>query len=65
MPRVSICNHLIAHKPFFHKDRIAPFHVLIYVVKGTIYVTEDEIDYEIHPGELIFLKSGVRHYGKK
>lgn len=64
LPIIGGCDQLTASEPFFHTDRIAPFHVLIYVTDGIIYVTEDENDYEISAGELLFLKSGVRHYGK-
>ena len=50
---------------FYHVDRTIPFNVLIYVMKGQIFVTEDEVDYEVNPGEMLFLKNNVHHYGKK
>lgn len=56
---------LASSEPFYHADRIIDFHVLIYVLEGTIYVTEDGIDYVIGSGDLFFLKSGIRHFGKK
>lgn len=49
---------------FYHMDRTADFNVLIYVTEGIIYVTEDGRDYEISPGEILFLKAGLRHFGK-
>lgn len=59
----------IANESFVHADRILDFHVMIYVRKGCIYVTEEsdgiETDYEIHEGELLFLKAGNHHYGKR
>ena len=64
LPDVSSCDYLAAQESFFHADRIADFHVMIYVTDGCIPVTEDKIDYEIHPGDLFFLKSGIRHFGK-
>lgn len=64
MPMLSGCDFLAAAEPFYHADRVADFHVMIYVTEGTIYVTEDEIDYAVGAGELLFLRSGVRHYGK-
>lgn len=64
MPVLCGCDFLAAAEPFYHADRIADFHVLIYVTEGTIYVTEDETDYAVSAGELLFLKGGVRHYGK-
>lgn len=65
MPILCGCDHLVAAEPFYHADRTADFHVMIYVTKGVIYVTEDDTDHEVKAGELLFLKSGVRHYGKQ
>ncbi len=65
LPVVSICDLLAASEPFYHADRITDFHVILYVLEGHIYVTEDEVDYDIAAGELFFLKSGVHHYGKR
>ncbi len=64
MPTLCSMGHLVAAEPFVHADRVADFHVMIYVLDGRIYVTEDGTDYEIGPGELFFLKSGLHHYGK-
>lgn len=65
LPVFSGGDFLAAAKPFFHADRVAPFHVLIYVTEGCIYVTEDGDDYALGAGELLFLKSGVHHWGKR
>lgn len=53
-----------AAEPFYHADRTVDFDILIYVMEGVIYVTEEDTDYSIGEGELLFLKSGVHHYGK-
>ncbi len=65
MPVLCGCDHLAAAEPFFHADRVADFHVLIYVTEGRIYVTEDGTDYCVGAGGLLFLKSGVRHFGRQ
>ena len=75
MNEIIYCNHslpccsglglLAAPEPFYHADRVTDFHVMIYVLEGAIFVTEDETDYEIGSGELFFLKSGIHHYGKR
>lgn len=65
MPMASGCGYFAAQEDFFHADRTADFNVMIYVTDGIIYVTEDNTDYEIRPGELLFLKSGIRHFGKR
>ena len=64
MPVLAGCDFCMATESFFHADRTPDFHILIYVVSGCIYVTEDEIDYEIRSGEILILQSGIRHYGK-
>ena len=64
MPVLCGCDVLAAAEPFFHADRTADFNVMIYVTAGVIYVTEGEVDYAVRAGELLFLKAGVRHYGK-
>lgn len=68
MPLVNGCDSLIALEPFLHADRTLPFHVLIYVTEGVIYVTEEnpsgiKDDYEVHAGELLFLSREIHHYG--
>lgn len=65
LPQLSDCDTLTSAEDFFHMDRTAEFNVLIYVTSGTMYVTENEHDYTINSGELLFLKSGLRHYGKR
>lgn len=65
MPTVSACDFCIAPQSFLHANRITDFNILIYVTTGVIYVTEDEIDYEVHAGDLLFLKSNTHHFGKK
>lgn len=56
---------LAASEPFYHADRILDFNVLIYVISGVIYVTEEDTDYEIHEGEMLFLRHGLHHFGRK
>ena len=65
MPILNGCDLCAASESFFHADRITDFNVLIYVIEGTIFVTEDGIDYAVNSGELLFLKNGLRHYGKR
>lgn len=64
MPVVCESNHFITSRTFLHPNRQLPFHVLLYVKKGTFYVTEKEVDYVIPEGSIFFMKAGLRHYGK-
>lgn len=65
MPRLLGQGLLATAEGFTHADRQLPFHVLIYVLEGVIHVTEAGEDYAVGPGELLFLRSGLRHYGKR
>lgn len=65
LPLVSDCDMLTAAESFRHMDRTADFNDMIYVAEGKMYVTEYGIDYEIGAGELLFLKNGLRHFGKR
>ncbi|MGN0688513.1 MAG: helix-turn-helix domain-containing protein [Oscillospiraceae bacterium] len=65
LPHITDCDMLTASENFYHMDRTADFNVLIYVTDGVMYVTEDGADYEIASGELLFLRSGLRHFGKR
>ncbi len=64
MPVLCGCDFFTAAESFYHADRTVDFNILIYVIEGAIYVTEEEQDYQISDGELLFLKSGVHHYGR-
>lgn len=66
MPILHGCDLCVAAESFFHADRVADFHVLILVTEGVIHVTEEGTPataYHVGPGDLLFLKAGVRHYG--
>jgi len=62
---VDVIDKLTANIPFIHEDRIAATYVLIYVISGCIYVTEEENEYEIRPGELLILKQGTHQFGHR
>lgn len=55
---------LTANSSFRHVDRIASMNVMIYVLSGCIYVSEDDNDYAIKPGEMVLLKKGSHQFGK-
>lgn len=65
LPQLCGCGLFAASESFIHTDRVPDFCVLIYVIDGCIYVTEGDTDYEVTAGELLILKNGVHHFGKK
>lgn len=65
LPQLCGCGLFAASESFIHTDRVPDFCVLIYVIDGCIYVTEGDTDYEVNSGELLILKNGIHHFGKK
>ena len=65
MPLLRECAFFKSEDGFMHPNRILDFDVLIYVVSGSVQVVEDDQEYCILPGELLFLKHGCHHYGTK
>ena len=65
LPLVGEADFGLSLKPMIHCDRTADFNVLIYVLQGGMQIVEDGTVYELTPGTLFFLKSGVHHWGEK
>lgn len=65
MPFICEADYSISLGTMIHADRIVPFHVAIYLLQGSMEIIEDGIAYQILPHQLFFLKSNVRHWGKK
>ncbi len=65
LPLVGEADFGLAIKPVLHRDRTAPFNVLIYIIKGRMEIMEDGTAYDLTPGTLFFLKSGIHHWGEK
>ncbi|MGM7680648.1 AraC family transcriptional regulator [Cytobacillus sp. Hm23] len=55
----------IFHKGQRHFKRTFIVFDLIYVCKGVVYITEDDIPYEIKEGQYIILVPGIEHYGHR
>lgn len=65
MPFICEADHSVTLGRMIHADRTAPFHVAIYLLRGSMEIIEDGIRYELLPHRLFFLKSGVHHWGEK
>lgn len=63
--KIEQFNMITANTSFFHEDRIAKMYVMIYVLSGCIYVSEDGTDYELGPDDMLLLKKGSHQYGIK
>lgn len=65
MPFICEADYSVTLGKMVHADRIAPFHVAIYLLRGSMEIIEDGIRYELLPHRLFFLKSGVHHWWEK
>lgn len=65
MPFICEADYSVSLGKMIHADRIVPFHVAIYLLRGSMEIIEDDVCYELLPHRLFFLKSGVHHWGEK
>lgn len=63
LPSLQDACFLQIAKPFLHVNRIFPLHDMVYLVNGRMQIIEDNTEYILTPGSLIFLKAGVHHWG--
>jgi len=63
--RITQMDALTANIPFYHVERVAAMYVMIYVLSGSIYVTEDGEDYDAGEGDMLLLKKGTHQQGRK
>lgn len=64
MPFICEADYSVSLGKMIHADRTAPFHVAIYLLRGSMEIIEDGFRYELLPHRLFFLKSGVHHWGE-
>lgn len=65
LPLTIIAEQERTLRPVVHVNRVAPFHILIYILKGSMEIIEDGETYHLTPRTLAFLKAGVHHWGEK
>lgn len=65
MPLVGIAAYNEAQNTMIHVDRVADFHVLIYILSGSMEIIEEGIPYILKQGSLFFLKANTHHWGVK
>jgi len=50
---------------WIHPDRNIASHELIFVLQGTLYITEEDTAYEVRENEMIILEPDKRHFGTR
>jgi len=61
---VTTCNYN-QHIRAAHPDRTMDVHDLIYIREGHWTITQEGMDYEVAPGDVVMLHGGCHHYGPK
>lgn len=63
--KFSVCGQLISPSGFVHHRRCFDENVLIMVTEGTLYITANNVEHALVPGQYIFLKAGEEHFGHR
>ncbi|MFO7637027.1 MAG: AraC family ligand binding domain-containing protein, partial [Clostridia bacterium] len=65
IPQLKNMGHIKPGPRWIHPDRVLDYHDFLYIVKGTFLVWEQETEYVLHGGDILFLKAGLHHFGNK
>ncbi|SFB89923.1 helix-turn-helix transcriptional regulator [Ruminococcus albus] len=60
-----VAGSLIAEDGFLHMRRVLDCHVLILVLEGTLFITQDDREFAVGAGETILLARGLEHFGTR
>ncbi|MGN0600831.1 MAG: AraC family transcriptional regulator, partial [Oscillospiraceae bacterium] len=63
--KFSVCGQLISPSGFVHHRRCFDENVLIMMTEGTLYITANNVEHALVPGQYIFLKAGEEHFGHR
>lgn len=63
--RYLVAGDLEAEDGFIHMRRVLDCHVLILVLEGTLFITQDCREFAVNAGETILLARGLEHFGTK
>ena len=61
-PRFFTCGCLENDGGFLHIRRTLNCDVLIFVTEGTLFITMNDTDLAVCPGEYVLLPSGTEHF---
>lgn len=65
LPEFFVCGNLISESGFVHCRRRFDCNVLIFVLEGTLPITQSEREFAVSEGQYVFLKAGEEHYGHR
>ncbi len=61
----NTCGNLMSKDGFLHHRRTFEYHVLIFVLEGTLNITQSNVSHSVASGQYIFLREGEEHFGHK
>ncbi|WP_127584926.1 helix-turn-helix transcriptional regulator [Paenibacillus koleovorans] len=65
LPQLLTVGHTTWKPGNQHFKRRFDLYDVLFVVRGKFYMTEEEIAYEIGPGQILVLESGLEHWGHR
>ncbi len=65
MPFICEADYSVSFGRMIHAVRTVPFHVAIYLLRGSMEIIEDGVRYELLPHRLFFLKKRSAPLGRK
>jgi AraC-like DNA-binding protein len=58
-------GHFISKVPWIHSKRTLHDHEVIVGIEGVLYMEVEDVQYEVHPGDILIMPSGIVHKGYK
>ncbi len=65
LPLVRSADFCVTERPFVHPRRTLDYHVLVCILKGGMQIIEQGTVYDLRPGDMMFLKAGMHHWGER
>ena len=63
LPESVSCGRFVAPAGWKHSSRLIDSYVLLLGVQGSIFISQDDINYELVPGQVLLLLPGRQHRG--
>jgi len=65
LPKITHMGRNITPGKWCHSARTSAEYILIIVLHGDLYIKENNIPYELHPGDILLIEPGKQHIGYK
>ncbi|MDP4097270.1 AraC family transcriptional regulator [Paenibacillus sp. P96] len=59
------CGHFISSVPWTHSERCIDSYEVLIGVHKTLYISQNGVEYELQPGQVLLLQPGLVHHGHK